>query len=61
MMLVNLAQLMCGQGSSTHRVFLCVCYRSSGCSGYFMSQKKVSTESARRNEQNQLRDFARNV
>jgi len=32
---------MQGWGSSTHRVCLCVCYRSSGRSGYLMSQKKV--------------------
>jgi len=32
---------MQGWGSSTYRVCLCVCYRSSGRSGYLMSQKKV--------------------
>jgi len=63
LLLINLAPPMRERGSTIHRVFVCLCvhYRSSGRSGYLMSQKKVLTESARRNEQNQPRDFAKNV
>ncbi len=52
-----------GRGYSNHRVCLClsVCYRSSGRSGYLTSQTKVSIESARRNVQNEHRNFAENV
>ena len=50
-----------GRGSSTHRVCLCVCYRSNGRCGYLTSEAKVATESSRRNEQNEHRNFAKNV
>ena len=54
--LINLAPPMWGE-VLVLIVCVCVCYCSSGCSGYLMSQNKVSTESARCNEQNQLRDL----
>ena len=47
-----------GRGSSTHRVCLSVCRCSSGRSGYLTSRTKVSTKSARRNEQNRSRNLA---
>ena len=61
--LINLAPPMWGRGSSTHCVGVSVYYRSSGRCGYLTSETtcKVSKEGTRHQEQNEHRNFPKNV